>query len=85
MRISARLVTLGDTAQQGIAAWGVPFLESRRGPSVTPCVLALPTGVLEVVFGIAARRWEWRETLPSSCPTRSRESCDSRPPAPYGS
>jgi MFS family permease len=45
-----------------IGALAAPFLESRWGLTVTLGVLALPAGVLAVVFGVAARRWERRAT-----------------------
>ncbi len=41
-----------------------PYLESRWGLTVTLGLLALPAGVLAVLFGIAARHWERRQ--PSS-------------------
>jgi MFS family permease len=47
-----------------IGALTAPLLESRWGLAMTLGILALPAGVLAVLFGVAARRWERR--LPAS-------------------
>lgn len=47
-----------------IGALTAPILENRFGLAATLGLLALPAGVLAVVFGIAARRWE--RTRPSA-------------------
>jgi predicted MFS family arabinose efflux permease len=47
-----------------VGALAAPYLESRWGATVTLGVLALPAGVLAVLFGIAARQWERGRTPP---------------------
>ncbi len=46
-------------------ALAAPSLESRWGLTMTLGILALPAGVLAVVFGLAARHWERRKPSPS--------------------